>query len=148
MKTIIKLTLLFCMSFGVYAEDKQNSDKQNNFETDKKYYTVDDQGRVGKKTYNGWRRYGSCAPCHGPNATGGIGGGANLLESIQEKKIDFAAFKDIVSKGRLDKGMPAWEKDPNVSEYYPDIYGYLRARSDGVIKKGGRPKKIPFKETP
>lgn len=131
-------TLFFCI-FNAYAI----ADNQNSFEEDKKYYVVDEQGRVGKKTYNGWRRYGTCAPCHGPDATGGIGGGASLLSAIKDKKIDFRTFKQIVSEGRLDKGMPAWKKDANVNKYYDDIYGYLRARSDGMIKKGGRPEKIP-----
>lgn len=129
--------LLFC-TFNAYAI----SSNQGSFDKDKKYYVVDEQGRVDKKTYNGWRRFGSCSGCHGSSATGGTSG-PNLLLAIKNKKIDFATFKKIVSEGRPSKGMPAWEVDPNVNKHYADIYGYLRARSDGMVKKGGRPKKIP-----
>lgn len=114
----------------------------SDFEKDKQYYFVDDKGRVDKRTYNGWRRFGTCAGCHGPEATGGTSG-PNLLLAISNKKIDFTMFKEIVSEGRLEKGMPAWKHDPNVNKYYADIYGYLRARSDKAISRGGRPNKIP-----
>ena len=135
--TIIRFSVFFFIFFNTFVF----ASNQDNFEQDKKYYVVDEQGRVDKKTYNGWRRFGACSGCHGAKATGGTSG-PNLLLAIRNKKIDFITFKEIVSKGRPNKGMPAWNIAPNVNKYYPNIYGYLRALSDGILK-GGRPKKIP-----
>ena len=38
--------------------------------------------------------------------------------------------------------MPSFGLDPNVMEYLDDLYGYIKARSDGVLGPG-RPARLP-----
>lgn len=104
------------------------------------------EGKVDRGTYNGFRRYhASCHVCHGPDGLGSSFA-PPLVESM--KYLDYSAFAEIVVNGRQAVGvagnsvMPPFAFDPNVMEYINDIYGYLRARTDGVLDRG-RPQRIP-----
>jgi len=108
-------------------------------------YHVSD-GKVDRGTYNGYRRYhSSCHVCHGPDGLGSSFAPA-LVDSL--KQLDYGAFAEVMVNGRQAAGatgnsvMPSFAFDPNVMEYMNDIYGYLRARSDGVLDRG-RPQRIP-----
>ena len=105
-----------------------------------------DGGKVDRGTYNGYRRYhSSCHVCHGPDGLGSSFAPA-LVDSL--KSIDYVAFAEVVVNGRQAQGatgnsvMPSFAFDPNVMEYMNDIYGYLKARADGVLERG-RPQRLP-----
>jgi mono/diheme cytochrome c family protein len=109
-----------------------------------KPYTVKD-GKVDRQTYNGWRRYTeSCLRCHGPDGAGSSYA-PSLLESL--KQMDEDQFKDVVVNGRVnvnqasDKVMPSFGEVEDVVLYLDDMYGYLKARSDGVLGRG-RPERF------
>jgi mono/diheme cytochrome c family protein len=108
-----------------------------------KPYTVID-GKVDKQTYNGWRRYTeSCLRCHGPDASGSSYA-PNLLESM--KALGEDQIKDVIINGRTNVSqsaenvMPAFGEVEDVALYLDDIYGYLKARSDGVLGRGRPPR--------
>src|SRR5437868_15463855 len=101
-----------------------------------KPYTVTD-GKVDKKTFNGWRRYTeSCMRCHGPDGAGSSYA-PSLTESLKSMSED--DFKDVVVNGRKNVNtasenvMPPFGEAEDVVTYLDDIYGYLKARSDGVV---------------
>lgn len=105
---------------------------------EEKPYTVQD-GKVDKATYNGYRRYGdACLRCHGPGAAGSSYAPA-LTERLKE--IPYERYAEVVINGISGK-MPAFGETEDVATYIDDIYGYLKARSDGVIG-ANRPQKIP-----
>lgn len=111
---------------------------------DNPYHVVD--GKVDRGTYNGYRRYhSSCHVCHGPDGLGSSFA-PPLIETLRQ--LDYEAFAEVVVNGRENVGassnsvMPSFAFDPNVMEYMNDIYGYLRARTDGVLDRG-RPQRIP-----
>ena len=108
-------------------------------------YHVAADGKVDRGTYNGYRRYhASCHVCHGPDGLGSSFAPA-LIDSM--KQLDYGAFAEVVVNGRQREGatgnsvMPSFAFDPNVMEYMNDIYGYLRARTDGVLDRG-RPQRM------
>jgi mono/diheme cytochrome c family protein len=110
---------------------------------EQKPYTVID-GKVDKQTYNGWRRYTeSCLRCHGPDASGSSYA-PNLLESM--KALGEDQIKDVIINGRTNVSqsaenvMPAFGEVEDVALYLDDIYGYLKARSDGVLGRGRPPR--------
>lgn len=109
-----------------------------------KPYIVQD-GKVDSGTYNGFRRYhSSCHVCHGPDGLGSTFAPA-LTDSL--RRLDYYAFVDVVVNGRQTAGstgnrvMPSFAEDPNVMLHIDDIYGYLKARSDGALDRG-RPQRI------
>jgi methanol metabolism-related c-type cytochrome len=111
---------------------------------DAKPYTVK-EGKVDKGTYNGWRRYTeSCLRCHGPDGAGSSYG-PDLTDSL--KNISEDQFKEVVVNGRQNVStsaqnvMPPFGDVEDVMLYIDDIYGYLKARSDGVLGRG-RPERI------
>ena len=111
---------------------------------EEKPYKVQD-GKVDKETFNGYRRYGnSCLACHGPDGSGSSYA-PNLTESL--KKMDFVAFSEVVINGRQNvtqsqqNVMPSFGHVEDVALYINDIYGYLKARSDGKLPRG-RPKRF------
>src|ERR1700755_2793764 len=62
-------------------------------------YTVVD-GKVDKKTFNGWRRYTeSCMRCHGPDGAGSSFG-PDLVDSVKHTTQD--EFNEIVVNGRTN----------------------------------------------
>ena len=63
--------------------------------------------KVDANTMNGFRawRAGACDRCHGANQEGLVG--PSLIESL--KTLSRENFKETVTKGRLEKGMPSFE---------------------------------------
>jgi methanol metabolism-related c-type cytochrome len=107
-------------------------------------YVVKD-GKVNLATFNGYRRYGeSCLRCHGPDGAGSSYA-PNLTESL--KHMTKEQFEQTVINGRQNVSassnnvMPAFGTTEDVVSYLDDIYGYLKARSDGVLGRG-RPKRF------
>jgi mono/diheme cytochrome c family protein len=101
-------------------------------ETAKPYHIVD--GRVDKRTYNGFRRYhAGCNHCHGPD-----GVGSSFGPSLIEAPMTIEQFRAAVLMGRATGSsvMKGFADDPNVAPFVDDIYAYLRARSDGAIGRG------------
>ena len=106
-------------------------------------YTVED-GKVDKKTFNGWRRYTeSCLRCHGPDGAGSSYG-PDLVESVKHMPQD--EFNEIVVNGRTNVNvantnvMPPFGEVEDVVTYLDDIWAYLRARADGVLGRGRPPR--------
>ena len=94
------------------------------------------QCKVDKATYVGWRTFhGFCYQCHAQDAVGSTFA-PSLVERL--KDVDHERFLHSVAEGY--KGqigvMPPWKENPNVSKHYEDLYGYLKARSDGVLPPG------------
>lgn len=109
-----------------------------------KPYTVKN-GKVDKATYNGWRRYTeSCLRCHGPDGAGSSYA-PSMVDSLKQLSED--QFKEVVVNGRknvstsAENVMPAFGEVEDVMLYLDDIYGYLKARSDGVLDRG-RPERL------
>ena len=107
-------------------------------------YTIKN-GEVDIHVYNGFRRYGeSCLRCHGPDGAGSSYA-PNLTESL--KHLSYDAVVDVIVNGRKNVSassnnvMPAFGTTEDVVNYLDDIYGYLKARSDGELGRG-RPKRI------
>jgi methanol metabolism-related c-type cytochrome len=111
---------------------------------EEKPYRVEN-GRVDRETFNGYRRYGnSCLQCHGPDGAGSSYA-PNLVESL--KKLTQVEFNETVINGRQNvtqsqqNVMPAFGHVEDVALYINDIYGYLKARSDGALGRG-RPQRL------
>ncbi len=120
-------------SFGLGAES-QNAPKP---------YTVVN-GKVDKKTYNGWRRYTeSCMRCHGPDGAGSSYA-PDLVDSVKHMTQD--QFNEIVVNGRTNVNaasenvMPPFGTVEDVMTYLDDIWAYLKARADGALGRGRPPR--------
>jgi methanol metabolism-related c-type cytochrome len=109
----------------------------------KKPYTVTD-GKVDKRTFNGWRRYTeSCLRCHGPD-----GAGSSYAPSLVDsaKRMTQDEFNEIVVNGRTNVNaanenvMPPFGEVEDVVLYLDDIWAYLKARADGVLDRGRPPR--------
>lgn len=112
-------------------------------DTEKPYVVKD--GKVDRATFNGWRRYTeSCLRCHGPDGAGSSYG-PSLVDSL--KRTSEEDFKEVVINGRVNVAagkesvMPPFGMVEDVALYIDDIYGYLKARSDGVLGRG-RPQRF------
>jgi mono/diheme cytochrome c family protein len=106
-------------------------------------YTVED-GKVDKKTFNGWRRYTeSCLRCHGPDGAGSSYG-PELVDSVKHLTQD--EFNEVVVNGRTNVNaantsvMPPFGEVEDVVTYLDDIWAYLKARADGVLGRGRPPR--------
>ena len=102
-------------------------------------------GLVDQHVYNGFRRYGeSCLRCHGPDGAGSSYA-PNLTNSL--KHLSYDDFTNVVINGRKNvtssqnNVMPSFGTTEDVVSYMDDIYGYLKARSDGKLPRG-RPTRI------
>ena len=111
---------------------------------EEKPYKVEN-GRVDRETFNGYRRYGnSCMQCHGPDGAGSSYA-PNLTESL--KRMTREDFAEVVINGRQNvtqsqqNVMPSFGHVEDVALYINDIYGYLKARSDGALGRG-RPQRL------
>lgn len=100
-------------------------------------YRVAQGGQVDWYTFDGYRRYhAACHMCHGPSGEGSTIAPPLL---VPLKAMDYATFQDIVIHGRQTVGpaqqwvMRAMGEDQNVVCYLPDIFVYLKARSDGAL---------------
>ena len=112
-------------------------------QTTQKPYTVVD-GKVDKKTFNGWRRYTeSCLRCHGPDGAGSSYA-PSLVDSANHMTQD--EFNEIVVNGRTNVNaasenvMPPFGEVEDVVTYLDDIWAYLKARADGVLGRGRPPR--------
>lgn len=97
----------------------------------KPLYTVVDGTKVDQHTYEGFKtwRAAACDRCHGPNQEGLVG--PSLIDSLKVLTED--QFKQTVTEGRLQKGMPSWKTNKKVMENIDALYAYLKGRSDGKI---------------
>jgi mono/diheme cytochrome c family protein len=112
-------------------------------QTNEKPYTVTD-GKVDKKTFNGWRRYTeSCMRCHGPDGAGSSYG-PDLVDTVKQMPQD--EFNEIVVNGRTNVSaasssvMPPFGEVEDVVIYLDDIWAYLKARADGALGRGRPPR--------
>jgi methanol metabolism-related c-type cytochrome len=128
--------LLLGSSGALAAENNQST------ETEKPYTVVD--GKVDKKTFNGWRRYTeSCMRCHGPDGAGSSYA-PDLVDSVKHMTQD--QFNDIVVNGRTNVNaaaenvMPPFGEVEDVVTYLDDIWAYMKARADGVLGRGRPPR--------
>ena len=96
------------------------------------YKVSEDGKKVDEKTYAGYGTYTNvCVPCHGRDATGGMGGGSNLVESL--KKLSEEEVKQIILNGKPGTLMAGFKTDAGVAKNVDGIYSYLKGRSDGKI---------------
>ncbi|MEO9101935.1 MAG: cytochrome c [Burkholderiaceae bacterium] len=96
-------------------------------------YHVEGGFHVDPQTMKGFRtwRAAACDRCHGANQEGLVG--PSLIESL--KTLSKAAFVETVTKGRLQRGMPSFGNDNNLTSNIDHLYAYLKGRSDGAITK-------------
>ena len=101
---------------------------------------------TGAPTYFGWRTYhADCFQCHGGSALGSSFA-PSLIDRLNQH-VDFERFEYVLHHGYTGRtgAMPSFEKSKRVMKHLPDIYLYLRARSDNVLPPG-RPKRKPKQE--
>jgi methanol metabolism-related c-type cytochrome len=131
---LVAFGTIFGASLVVAAESDQPAQKPYTFEN----------GKVDKKTYNGWRRYTeSCMRCHGPDGAGSSYA-PDLVDSAKHMTQD--QFNEIVVNGRTnvnaasDSVMPPFGTVEDVMTYLDDIWAYLKARADGALGRGRPPR--------
>jgi mono/diheme cytochrome c family protein len=93
--------------------------------------------KVSQLEYEGWRQYSvNCARCHGQDALPNPVA-ANLLVSLGPGgSIDSEAkFVEVVTKGRPDRGMPAFGS-LQTPEQIRAMHAYVKGRADGRIPPG------------
>jgi methanol metabolism-related c-type cytochrome len=134
--TLVRIVAALVLGTGLVlaAEGDQATEKP---------YTVTD-GKVDKKTFNGWRRYTeSCMRCHGPDGAGSSYG-PDLVDSVKHMTQD--EFNEVVVNGRINVNassnsvMPPFGEVEDVVTYLDDIWAYLRARADGALGRGRPPR--------
>ena len=130
----IVAAFLLGMGVALAAESEQATQRP---------YTVVD-GKVDKKTFNGWRRYTeSCLRCHGPDGAGSSYA-PSLVDSANHMTQD--EFNEIVVNGRTNVNaasenvMPPFGEVEDVVTYLDDIWAYLKARADGALGRGRPPR--------
>ena len=103
------------------------------------------EGKVDQHVWNGYRRYAdACLRCHGPDGAGSSYA-PNLTESLQ--RLSYEQFQDVIVNGRQNVNktsnnvMPSFGLVEDVILNLDDIYGYLKARSDGALPRG-RPQRL------
>lgn len=123
----MKLAAILCVAFIATFTGALHADE---VKTD--LYTVVDGSKVDENTLKGFRtwRAAACDRCHGANQEGMVG--PSLIESL--KILNKDEFKKIVTEGRLEKGMPAFNTSDQVLGNLDNLYAYLKGRSDGAIK--------------
>ena len=138
------LSIAFLLTAASLVAAADQTAALSNSVADQKPYVVKD-GMTDQNTYNGWRRYSdSCLRCHGPDGSGSSYA-PDLTNSLKTMSED--TFKATVMGGRINVGqanqnvMPMFSNVEDVAMYIDDIYGYLKARSDGVLGRG-RPDRI------
>src|SRR5260370_32820839 len=90
--TLVRIVAALVLGTGLAlaAEGDQSTEKP---------YTVAD-GKVDKKTFNGWRRYTeSCMRCHGPDGAGSSYG-PDLVDSTKHQTQD--ELNEVVVNGRTN----------------------------------------------
>lgn len=138
MRTLLTVAAAALCAVGAVAMAQQTT------ATEEKPYRVEG-GKVDRDTFNGYRRYGnSCLACHGPDGAGSSYA-PNLTDSL--KQMSQEQFNEVVINGRQNvtasqqNVMPAFGQTEDVVTYLNDIYGYLKARSDGALGRG-RPQRL------
>ncbi len=97
--------------------------------------------KVDKDTFKGWRTFhGFCAACHAQDAVGSTFA-PSLLD--RTKGMNKARFMEVLANGVIGQSgvMPGWKENPNVMPKADQLWGYIRARADGVLGVG-RPGKL------
>lgn len=96
-------------------------------------YKVVDGYHVDAGTLKGFKvwRSAACDRCHGANQEGMVG--PSLIESL--KTLSKAAFVETVTLGRLQKGMPSFGTNSDLTANIDHLYAYLKGRSDGAITR-------------
>jgi mono/diheme cytochrome c family protein len=86
--------------------------------------------------YAGWRNFNAnCQSCHGFNAVASEAA-PDLRNSVRQGgTLTRAQFHEVVRKGRMAKGMPAWGALLDAKQI-DQIYAYLLARSTGALGAG------------
>ncbi len=86
--------------------------------------------------YAGWRNFNvNCQSCHGFNAVASEAA-PDLRNSVRQGgTLTRAQFHEVVRKGRMAKGMPAWGALLDAKQI-DQIYAYLLARSTGALGAG------------
>jgi mono/diheme cytochrome c family protein len=135
------LLQLFCVIAILTGQDRALA--AGSEQTSEKAYTVTD-GKVDKKTFNGWRRYTeSCMRCHGPDGAGSSYG-PDLVDSVKQMPQD--EFNEIVVNGRTNVNtasnsvMPPFGEVEDVVIYLDDLWAYFKARADGALGRGRPPR--------
>ena len=90
--------------------------------------------------YKGWQQLMlQCARCHGDDAQGTSFGPSLVLALRPDGHTPTREeFLNVLTNGRLDKGMPSAAKMGVDSVYFDGLYRYLKGRSEGRLH-GGRP---------
>jgi len=90
--------LLFCMAIALVVRRSFRNTAEGG-QGGAKPYTITN-GKVDRKTYNGWRRYTeSCMRCHGPDGAGSSYA-PDLVDSVKHMSQD--DFNEIVVNGRTN----------------------------------------------
>jgi methanol metabolism-related c-type cytochrome len=125
------------------VQDGQYTDKNG----DPTYHVTDSGKKVDWYTMSGYLRYNAnCIVCHGPDGMGSTYA-PSLVDALEG--MDYAHFAGIIVGGKKDVNasqelvMPAFGDNRNVMCYMPDIYTYLRARSDGALGRNRPPEHEP-----
>ena len=134
----VLLGTVMLMALASAAASPAKADQES-----EKPYTITD-GKVDKKTFNGWRRYTeSCLRCHGPDGAGSSYA-PPLVDSVKHMSQD--EFNEIVVNGRTNVNaasenvMPPFGEVEDVVSYLDDIWAYLKARADGALGRGRPPR--------
>lgn len=145
----MNLIQIYCQGVAVDFASEQQMDKCRDDEklVEMKY------GWMDFATYKGWRAYhAECHVCHGPDAMGSTYA-PSLMQSVKNG-LDYVDFFTVIANGRYEEDgaqagnvMPAFGENSNVEPHINDIYRYVKARADGMIRRGVRlPKLSKFKE--
>ncbi len=165
--SLIKLGLVTLLSVGLI--DLPLADEESSSRIVTEYYTVED-GKVDASTFIGWSLFHTtCVGCHG---VGGVGTelAPDLTQSISGlTPVEFttkvfhrysmpvgdrtdmtnAIMAEVRKDEMRDSGelerMPKWKNNPLVRAHVLNIYGYLKARHDGVIGPD-RPELMPTQD--
>lgn len=140
---MVRVLLLLLLAVASLVVETGTAPAAEAEKTAEKPYTITD-GKVDKKTFNGWRRYTeSCLRCHGPDGAGSSYA-PSLVDSVKHMSQD--EFNEIVVNGRTNVSaasenvMPPFGAVEDVVTYLDDIWDYLRARADGALGRGRPPR--------
>jgi len=165
--SLIKLGLVTLLSVGFIVLPLADEKSSSNIVTE--YYWVKD-GKVDASTFIGWSLFhNTCVSCHGVGA-GGSELAPDLTQSVEKlSPVEFTTKvfhrysmpvgdrtdmtnaimaevrkDEMRDSGELEK-MPKWKNNPLVRAHVLNIYGYLKARHDGVIGPD-RPELMPARD--
>ena len=138
---------LICLLMTSVQARAQASDATVQYVVDSKYFDSNDNptyriaadGNVDWYTSAGYTGYHQiCRGCHGLRGQGSDYG-ASLTEAVAS--ISYSDFVDAVTNGQIGRAtgaariMPAFGTNPQVMCRLDAIYVYLRAESDGAIRR-------------